>query len=299
MKKKITAKELFESGEQIFAPCVYDAMSARAAERSGYNCLMLSGGAIAYSMDGQPDMAFGTLDEVITAVEAITNTVDIPLIADFDDGYAESPAVVYRNVRRLIRAGASGFTLEDATGIRGFERNEYYAANPDLVNPAKIHPETACISRQGWLAKIKAALAACEGTDCVCIARTHAAGAYGMEEAITRCELAKELGAPMTMCGGITFLRDGQRLAERDHGMKMWPDVLSFDGKPAVELADIKELGFNFVTMHVFEKSALYGIFKYGNHDIPAQNVVFSTAHAMGGLSEAEQKEILSMRRTF
>lgn len=47
MKKKITAKELFESGEQIFAPCVYDAMSARAAERSGYNCLMLSGGAIA------------------------------------------------------------------------------------------------------------------------------------------------------------------------------------------------------------------------------------------------------------
>lgn len=299
MKKKITAKELFESGEQIFAPCVYDAMSARAAERSGYNCLMLSGGAIAYSMDGQPDMAFGTLDEVITAVEAITNTVDIPLIADFDDGYAESPAVVYRNVRRLIRAGASGFTLEDATGIRGFERNEYYAANPDLVNPAKIHPETACTSRQAWLAKIKAALAACEGTDCVCIARTHAAGAYGMEEAITRCELAKELGAPMTMCGGITFLQDGQRLAERDHGMKMWPDVLSFDGKPAVELADIKELGFNFVTMHVFEKSALYGIFKYGNHDIPAQNVVFSTAHAMGGLSEAEQKEILSMRRTF
>lgn len=299
MKKKITAKELFASGRQIFAPCVYDAMSARAAELSGYECLMLSGGAIAYSMDGQPDMAFGTLDEVIMAVEAITNTVDIPLIADFDDGYAESPAVVYRNVKRLIRAGASGFTLEDATGIRGFERNEYYTANPGVTNPGKLHPETVCISREAWLAKIKAALAACEGTDCVCIARTHAAGAYGMEEAIIRCELAKELGAPMTMCGGIVFLEDGKRLAERDHGMKMWPDVLSFDGKPAVELADIKELGFNFVTMHVFEKSALYGIFKYGNHDIPAQNVLFSTAHAMGGLTEEEQKKVLSMRRTF
>ena len=299
MKKKITAKELFESGEQIFAPCVYDAMSARAAELSGYNCLMLSGGAIAYRMDGQPDMAFGTLDEVIAVVEAITNTVDIPLIADFDDGYGESPAVVYRNVKRLIRAGAAGFTLEDATGIRGFERGEYFAANPDVVNPAKEHPETVCISREAWLAKIKAALAACEGTDCICIARTHAASAYGMEEAITRCELAKELGAPMTMCGGITFLEDGQRLAARDHGMKMWPDVICIDGKPAVELADIKGLGFNFVTMHVFEKSALYGIFKYGNHDIPAQNVVFSTKHAMGGLSEAKQKKILSMRRTF
>lgn len=299
MRKKITAKELFESGQQIFAPCVYDAMSARAAERSGYKCLMLSGGAIAYSMDGQPDMAFGTLDEIVTVVEAITNTVDIPLIADFDDGYGESPAVVYRNVKRLIRAGASGFTLEDATGIRGFERSEYYAANPDISNPGNTHPETICISREAWLAKIRAALAACEGTDCICIARTHAASAYGMEEAILRCELAKELGAPMTMCGGLTFLEDGKRLAERDHGMKMWPDVICIDGKPAVELEDVRKLGFNFVTMHVFEKSALYGIFKYGSHDLSAKNVVFSTEHAMGGLSEAEQKKILSMRRAF
>ena len=153
MKKKITAKELFEKEKMVFAPCVYDAMTARAAELSGYNCLMLSGGAIAYSMDGQPDMAFGTLDEVIAVVEAITNTVDIPLIADFDDGYAESPAVVYRNVKRLIRAGAAGFTLEDATGIRGFERNEFYNANPDVPNEGKLHPETVCISREAWLAK--------------------------------------------------------------------------------------------------------------------------------------------------
>lgn len=299
MKKKITAKELFEKEKMVFAPCVYDAMTARAAELSGYNCLMLSGGAIAYSMDGQPDMAFGTLDEVIAVVEAITNTVDIPLIADFDDGYAESPAVVYRNVKRLIRAGAAGFTLEDATGIRGFERNEFYNANPDVPNEGKLHPETVCISREAWLAKIKAALAACDGTDCICIARTHAAGSYGMEEAITRCELAKQLGAPMTMCGGLTFLEDGKRIAERDHGMKMWPDVLCIDGKPAVNLEDVNKLGFNFVTMHVFEKAALYGIFKYGNHDMPAKNVVFSTQHAMGGLSEEEQKKILSMRRTF
>lgn len=297
MKKKITALELFQSGKQIFAPCVYDCMSARAAQISGYSCLMLSGGAIAYSMDGQPDMAFGTVDEIITVVEAITNAVDIPLIADFDDGYGESPAVVYRNVKRLIRAGAAGFTLEDATGIRGFERHEYYAANPDEVDPAKVDPKIACISREAWLAKIKAALAACEGTDCVCIARTHAAGAYGMEEAILRCELAKELGAPMTMCGGLRVLEDGVRLAQRDKGWKMWPDVMTINGKPAVELTDVEKLGFNFVTMHVFEKSALCGMFKYGREDLKNENVVFSTRHAIGGMSEEEQRQLLSMRR--
>ncbi|MBR3436682.1 MAG: isocitrate lyase/phosphoenolpyruvate mutase family protein [Lachnospiraceae bacterium] len=300
MKKKITAKELFESGEQIFAPCVYDAMTARAAERSGYKCLMLSGGAVAYSTDGQPDMAFGTLDEIIASVENITNTVDIPLIADFDDGYAESPAVIYRNVKRLIRAGASGFTLEDATGIRGFERMEYYRANPDDEDPAKKHPEIAIISREAWLMRIKAALAACEGTDCICIARTHAGRPYGWDEALLRAKLAKELGAPMTMVGGTRVIEQGRSWAAVDPGWKMWPDVGIINGKPAVELPDIKALGFNFVTMHVFEKSALYGMFKYAREDWEKKNVSFSNSFDMDGIiSREELKDLMSMRREF
>lgn len=297
MKKKLTGMELFNSGKQIFAPCVYDCMSARAAEKSGYPCIMLSGGAIAYSMDGQPDMAFGTLDEVITIVEAITNCVDIPLLVDFDDGYGESPAVVYRNVKRLIRAGAAGFTLDDSTGFRGFERIEYYKANPDEVNPITVDPSYKTISRQKWLAKIKAAVAACEGTGCVCIARTEAGPSYGMDEAILRCVLAKKLGAPMTtVCGGMNDLAMGTRVAEKDIGWKMWPDVTVVNGKPTVELPDVEKLGFNLVTMHVFEKSALYGMIKYGQENLKNQSVVFSTKHAMGGLSLEEQKALLSMR---
>ena len=49
--------------------------------------------------------------------------------------------------------------------------------------------------------------------------------------------------------------------------------------------------------MHVFEKAALYGMIKYGLKDLKEKNVVFSTAHAMGGRTEEEQKELLSMRR--
>ncbi len=298
MRKKITGMELFNQGEQVFAPCVYDCMTAVAAEKSGFPCMMLSGGAIAYSMDGQPDMALATVDEVITIVEAITNCTNIPLLVDFDDGYGESPAVVYRNVKRLIRAGAAGFTLDDSTGFRGFERHEYYNANPDEVNPALVNPSYKTIPRERWLAKIKAAVAACEGTGCVCIARTEAGPSYGMDEAITRCVLSKKLGAPMTtVCGGMNDLAMGTRVAEKDLGWKMWPDVMVVNGRPTVELPDIWNLGFNLVTMHVFEKAALYGMIKYGLKDLKEKNVVFSTAHAMGGRTEEEQKELLSMRR--
>ena len=162
--------------------------------------MMLSGSDIAYSVDGQPDMSFRTLDEVITIVEAITNCTNIPLLVDFDDGYGESPAVIYRNVKRLIRAGAAGFTLDDSTGHRGFERNEYYIANPDEVNPASLDPAYKTINRENWLSKIKAAVAACEGTGCVCIARTEAGPSYGMDEAITKLSLA------VPSCGWVTFM---------------------------------------------------------------------------------------------
>ncbi len=282
MKKKLTGMELFKQGEQVFAPCVYDCMSAMAAEKSGFPCMMLSGGAIAYSMDGQPDMALATVDEVIRIVESITNCTSIPLLVDFDNGYGESPAVVYRNVKRLIRAGAAGFTLDDSTGFRGFERHEYYAANPDEVNPATVTPSYKTIPRERWLAKIKAAVAACEGTGCVCIARTEAGPSYGMDEAITRCVLAKKLGAPMTtVCGGMNDLEMGKRVAEKDLGWKMWPDVIVVNGKPTVELDDILGLDFNLVTMHVFEKAALCGMFKYGLKDLAEKNVVYSTEHAV------------------
>ena len=115
--EKIKFRELV-SKEQVFAPCVYDCISARAAYLCGYKALMLSGGAVAYSMDGLPDMAFATIDEIIWITERITNpcVTPLPLIVDADDGYGESPVVVYRNIYRLAKAGAMGVTVDDSRG---------------------------------------------------------------------------------------------------------------------------------------------------------------------------------------
>jgi 2-methylisocitrate lyase-like PEP mutase family enzyme len=60
MEKKVKFRDLI-SKEQVFAPCVFDCISARAAYLCGYKAAMLSGGAVAYSMDGLPDMALQLL----------------------------------------------------------------------------------------------------------------------------------------------------------------------------------------------------------------------------------------------
>ncbi|MCI8743555.1 MAG: isocitrate lyase/phosphoenolpyruvate mutase family protein [Lachnospiraceae bacterium] len=249
-----TLKQMLEAG-QLFVPCVYDCMSAMAAERSGYKAVFLSGGAISYSQNGLPDMGFSTADEMIAISDRITDCTDLPLIVDADDGYGESPIVVYHTIRRLLKAGVQGFCLDDAGGYRGFERK---IAAAEAGTSYTQH----CISREAWLAKIKACVEACKGTDCVVIARTEVPD---LHEAIERCIRARMLGAHMTLvCRAMRTLEDGRMVAKYDQGWKMWPDVYSVNGVPCVELEAVKELGFNLVTFHVFEKAALYGMLRYG-----------------------------------
>jgi 2-methylisocitrate lyase-like PEP mutase family enzyme len=286
MEKKIKFRDLV-SKEQIFAPCVYDCISARAAEECGYQALMLSGGAVAYSMDGLPDMGFVSIDELIWITERMTNFSPLPVIVDADDGYGESPIVVYRNMYRLAKAGAMGITVDDSTGIRGFER---------MLAPGKKKPrwQDTVIPRDAWLSKIKASLAACEGSDCVVIARVGIPldSEEGFVESMERAIRARDLGAEMTMVG-VRTLEDAKRVAKYDIGWKMWPDVFSIDGVPTVKLEDIYPLGFNFVTMHIFEKAALYGMLKYGVENMKNQSTVFSELHDMGGYPTLQEQTVV------
>jgi methylisocitrate lyase len=294
MEKKVKFRDLI-SKEQVFAPCVYDCMSARAAYLCGYKAMMLSGGAVSYSMDGLPDMAFTTMDEVLWISERIISTSPLPLIVDADDGFGESPAVVYRNMYRFAKAGAMGITVDDSTPIRGFER--MFLKNS--ANP--FDTEMAFVPRDVWLAKIKASLAACEGSDCVVIARIGIPlnTKEGFIEAMERALRSRDLGAEMVMLG-TRNIEDARRVAKYDAGWKMWPDVMSKNGIPNVELNDIYPLGFNFVTFHVFEKAALFGMMKYGVENFKNQNSVYSETHQPEEFSNySDYKEWFEMEEEF
>ena len=297
MENRVKFRDLLSEG-QLFAPCVYDCLSARAADLCGYKSLMLSGGAVSYSMNGLPDMAFTTIDEVAWITERITNVNPWPLIVDADDGFGESPVVVYRNIHRLAKAGAMGITIDDSTGVRGAERYFYALAKGEKID---MNEAMKVVPRDLWLSKVKATLAACEGTDCVTIARTGVPlkTKEGFIEAMERALRAKDLGAEMVMVG-VRDLEDAKRVAKYIEGWKMWPDVTSTDGIPNVNLRDVYELGFNFVTMHIFEKAAMYGMMKYGLENFKNQNSVYSEMHDMGGYPTfAQQMNTLSDYRKW
>ena len=67
--------------------------------------MLLSGGALAYSMCGLPDLGLLTVDELVWATTRITDTSPLPLIIDAMI-IRNSPLNVYRTVQRLVKAGA-------------------------------------------------------------------------------------------------------------------------------------------------------------------------------------------------
>lgn len=274
MGAKISLRELV-SKEQIFAPCIYDCFSADAAEIAGYKAALLSGGAVSMSLIGTPDMAFLNFEELVQVTQRICRHTDLPIIVDADDGYAESPAVVYYNVKRLIEAGASSLTIEDSTGMRGWERlvHNNWTKQNDLV------------SENQWLAKVKAAAAACKGTDCMLIARTAAKYTYGLEEACKRLNHAFECGADMALAVGIKTPEDVAYMGEHLKGWKMYPDVAARNGKPDVELDYMEKNGFNLVTMHYMEKGAMWGMIRYGVENLKNKSTVYSEWHDMDGIT--------------
>lgn len=277
MEKRKTLRELVAE-KQIFAPCVWDLMSARAAEQAGYEATLLSGGALAEWVCGLPDIGLITADDLVRATEYITAESEIPCCVDADDGYGETPLHAYRTTKRLADAGAMALTLDDTTGTRGYGR---WAQALRGGTPFGQIPHPA-VSRDVFLAKTRASLDACSGTECMLIARTETALEYGLEEAIERCIRAEELGAEMTLVIGLRTLEEGAEVAKYVKGWKMWPDVMAPGGVPDVNFEDIEKLGFNYITAHCITKGATYGMTSWGKRVLEEKSTVFCDEHDMG-----------------
>ncbi len=273
------------SKKQIFAPIVWDVMSAKCAEASGFEATLLSGGVVAGEC-GTPDIGLITADDLVRVTGYVCQASKLPCCIDADDGYGETPLHAYRTTKRLADAGAMSLTLDDTTGTRGYNR---WALELRSGTPFGQIPHPA-VSRDVFLAKTRASLDACSGSECMLIARTESALQYGLDEAIERCLRAEELGAEMTLVIGLRNLDEAKAVAKEVHGWKMWPDVMAPGGVPDINFEDIEKLGFNFITAHCITKGCNYGMTSWGKKTLEDKTTVFVDTHDMGLTDEEAEK---------
>ena len=106
-----TFVELHQASEAFIIANPWDAGSARMLQGMGFKALATSSSGFAFALgkgDGEP-----TLEEKLAHCRSVTAVTDIPVSADFEDGYARDPEDVARNITALVETGVAGCSIED------------------------------------------------------------------------------------------------------------------------------------------------------------------------------------------
>jgi 2-methylisocitrate lyase-like PEP mutase family enzyme len=112
-EKRRAFRRLHESGCFVL-PNPWDIGSARWLQGLGYKALATTSSGAAWSLghaDGELPLA-----AMLDHIKQIVDASDLPVNADFLEGFARDPTEVAANVRRCIGTGCAGLSIEDSTG---------------------------------------------------------------------------------------------------------------------------------------------------------------------------------------
>ena len=97
-------------------PNPWDIGTATFLEHIGFSALATTSAGLAFT-HGLPDRVDAlSCDRVLENVQTIVEATSLPVNADFQSGYAQTPEGVCENVRRCAATGVGGLSIEDATG---------------------------------------------------------------------------------------------------------------------------------------------------------------------------------------
>ena len=180
--KRSTFRKLHETGCFVI-PNPWNVGSARYLQGLGFKALATTSSGFAHAQ-GYADGAVAR-DIVLAHLREIAAAADVPVNADFEGGYADTPEGVAESVRLCLETGIAGLSIEDSTG--------------DNVNPLYDF-ELA-------LARVRAARAAIDqaGGDVVFTARSEGfiAGRPDLDETIRRLKAFADAGADCLYAPGI------------------------------------------------------------------------------------------------
>jgi methylisocitrate lyase len=226
MDAKSNVHPMIAGGDVFLAAGVYDALSAKLAERAGFHTVVVTGYGVAASLLGEPDFGLMTQTELIDTARRICNAVNIPVSVDGDTGYGGA-LNVFRLVKALKEMGARGVLLEDQV----WPKRCGHMKGKDVI-PAEEHAQ-----------KVRAAVEARGDYALMITARTDALAVHGLDEAIRRANLYKEAGADLIFVEAPRTVDD-----LREIGKQVPPPLVvnCIEGgqTPILSLEQYKELGF-------------------------------------------------------
>lgn len=221
-------RKLIKTGTVVM-PGVFNAITAKLAEKAGFGALYLSGAGVTNSLTGYPDIALLTLTEMAQQARYVGRAISVPVIADADTGYGEALNVA-RAVEEFEHAGLAGIHIEDQ------------------VAPKRCgHLDGKQIIPAGDMAaKIRAAVRARTDPEFFLIARTDARSVNGLADAIDRANRYLDAGADAIFPESLQSAAEFAEFAEKVKA-PLLANMTEFGKTPVIPVPEFAEMGYAMV----------------------------------------------------
>ena len=217
---------------------VYDALSARIADRFSFDWLSLGGYNVSGSRFALPDVGIVTFSEMLDTVRIVVNCTSRPLLVDADNGYGNYLNVI-RMVREVERTGAAAMHMEDQ------------------VLPKKCGHMAGkrVVSTEAFVAKVKAFVDTRKSERFLLFARTDAIAVNGFEDAIERGNRYLEAGADVIFVEAPVSMQQAADIPRLIKGPVLYNWV--YGGKsPLVHPDRLAQLGYSYY----FQADVLFAV---------------------------------------
>jgi carboxyvinyl-carboxyphosphonate phosphorylmutase len=235
LRKRLREKEI------LVAPGAHDVLTARIIEMTGFDAVYMTGYGTSASLIGQPDVGLLTQTEMFERAINIVNAVEVPVIADADNGFGNA-INVQRTVRLYEKAGVACVQLEDQ------------------VSPKKCGHMIGreLITMQEMVGKIHAAVDARENDDLMIMARTDARTEFGIEAAIERGKAYEEAGADLLFIESPET-EEEMKAITTSFNVPVLANMIEHGRTPLLSAQKLEDIGYDLV---IFCVSSTYAAAK-------------------------------------
>jgi 2-methylisocitrate lyase-like PEP mutase family enzyme len=211
----------------ISAPGVFDLISAKIADRMGFDALYMTGYGVVASHLGLPDAGLATYSDMVGRVAQIAGATSTPLVADGDTGYGGLLNVEHA-VRGYEAAGAVAIQLED---------QEFPKKCGHMLG-------RRVIAAEDMAAKIRVACESRTDPNFLVIARTDARTTLGAEEALRRGELYRKAGADLLFIESPESVEEMERIGRTFAGVPLVANMVEGGRTPLLDAAALQRIGY-------------------------------------------------------
>lgn len=220
-------KEYLDSDIMATAVGCYDGFTAKLIEQAGFEVAFMSGAGVATSLQGLPDNGLITLSEMADAAKRIACSVNIPVIADADNGFG-SAMNVRRAVQEVELGGAAAIQFEDQKMPKSCGHTDGKEVVPCIEHCRKI--ELAAVTRREMLI----------------LARTDAASVNGIDDAIMRVNEYAKAGADFVIVDAPRTVEEIKKIGDQVR-IPVMINLVEGGKTPYLPKEELKNMGFSLV----------------------------------------------------